>query len=194
MQMWDPTCDLGMNGKDFPCNLSVLFRTSTYGALDMTVFNRSNDMIWGAYGANAVHMSMLQEVVAAAVGMPVGRYWQVANNFHAYMDTFKKHEDIMNKSPGFTEYELDGLRTYPMVNTPIDTWFTELDMFITEGPAIGFTDPFFKRVVIPIYMACMEWKDKDKLPDRGKRAIIYLDSCVAPDWNKACKEWIERSM
>jgi hypothetical protein len=159
----------------------------------MTVFNRSNDMIWGAYGANAVHMSMLQEVVATAVNMPIGRYWQVSNNFHAYLDTFKKHEDIINKSPGFTDYDLGVISNYPIVNTPIDTWFNELDMFINEGPIIGFTDPFFKRVAIPIYMAWMAWKNKEDR-NRKEAALISLNSCVAPDWRKACVEWIERRL
>ena len=57
--MWDPAKDFstGNDGKDYPCNTQIMFwvRDDT---LNMTVCNRSNDMIWGAYGANAVHMSV----------------------------------------------------------------------------------------------------------------------------------------
>ncbi len=56
--MWDPWEDLWEenDGKDYPCNTQIYF-WERKGQLNMTVCNRSNDMIWGAYGANAVHMS-----------------------------------------------------------------------------------------------------------------------------------------
>ena len=43
--------------------------------LCMTVCNRSNDMLWGAYGANVVHMSMLQEFVALFSKFTDGRLY-----------------------------------------------------------------------------------------------------------------------
>ena len=42
------------------------------GRLQMTVHCRSNDIIWGTYGANAVHFSILQEYVAARIGVDLG--------------------------------------------------------------------------------------------------------------------------
>ena len=50
----------------------------------MTVSNRSNDIIWGTFGANAVHMSMLHEYVASALMLHVGKYTQISDSFHAY--------------------------------------------------------------------------------------------------------------
>jgi hypothetical protein len=52
----------------------------------MTVSNRSNDLIWGTYGANMVHFNLLLTYVAAAVGVPKGYYHQVSSNTHLYMD------------------------------------------------------------------------------------------------------------
>lgn len=52
--------------------------------LNMTVFNRSNDLIWGTLGANVVHFSVLQEYMAARLGVKVGVYNQVSNNLHVY--------------------------------------------------------------------------------------------------------------
>jgi thymidylate synthase len=65
------------------CNLQVLFDAGL-GRLNMTVTNRSNDLIWGAYGANVVHFSFLHEYMAALTGLPVGCYYQVSNNLHIY--------------------------------------------------------------------------------------------------------------
>lgn len=190
MQMWNADMDLGKEGKDFPCNLICTFRIND-GKLDMTVFNRSNDIIWGAYGANAVHFSMMQEVMAATIGVPLGRYWQVSTNFHGYVSTLDKHADLNKLSPGFDEYTLGEVVPYPMVNGPIDIWFQDLEMFMSEGPVMGFRDPFFRKVASPIYSAWIAWKDRDN-PLYKENAINALQNCQADDWQRACVEWIER--
>jgi thymidylate synthase len=74
LQMWDPHEDLARKGKDVPCNTHIYFKIRE-GKLCMTVCNRSNDMLWGAYGANVVHMSMLQEYVAHCLGPTYGRVY-----------------------------------------------------------------------------------------------------------------------
>lgn len=93
INIWDPSLDLEdspSNAKDRACNLNVVFtpRPPKNGkgpfSLDMTVSNRSNDLVWGAYGANAVHFSMLHEFVAHAASMRVGVYNQVSANAHVY--------------------------------------------------------------------------------------------------------------
>lgn len=53
--------------------------------LDMTVINRSNDMLWGALGSNYVHFSFLLEYVALSAGYAPGKYHQVSNNLHVYV-------------------------------------------------------------------------------------------------------------
>ena len=83
LQMWDAVSDLDRDGKDVPCNTSIYFKIDADKRLQMTVCNRSNDIIWGAYGANAVHMSMLQEYMAGALRVGVGTYYQVSDNYHA---------------------------------------------------------------------------------------------------------------
>ena len=99
LQMWDarrsssPTFmganDLEGDWKDRPCNTQVYFRTRR-GAIDMTVTCRSNDIIMGAYGANAVQFGMLQEYICGMVGAPMGEYWQVSNDYHAYMSDLER--------------------------------------------------------------------------------------------------------
>src|SRR5690606_6235064 len=61
--MWDAGHDLGLQSADLPCNTHIYFRIQD-DRLNMTVCNRSNDAIWGAVGANVVHMSFLQEYMA----------------------------------------------------------------------------------------------------------------------------------
>ena len=102
LSMWDAPGDLmGKMGVDVPCNTSAYFSIGVRGDLDMTVSNRSNDIIWGAYGANAVHFSFLQKYIAERLGISVGRYWQISNNFHAYE---KVLGPLLEKDFEFTGY------------------------------------------------------------------------------------------
>ena len=191
LQMWNADMDLGKEGKDFPCNLMATFRINPTGHLDMTVFNRSNDIIWGAYGANAVHFSFLQEVMASWIGVPVGRYWQISTNFHAYVDTYNKHKDIRNTTPGFSPYETGEVEPYPIVNGSIEDWFADLQMFMEQGPVMGFKDKFFKKVAVPMLQSWNAWKDREN-PNYKEIAIQYANRIEASDWRKACIEWLER--
>jgi len=96
LQIWSPEDDLvnsQENSKDRACNLSVVFTArpipgmpedSKNYMLDMQVFNRSNDAIWGCYGANYVHFSFLMSFVAELSGMSLGTYSQISSNFHMY--------------------------------------------------------------------------------------------------------------
>lgn len=187
LQMWDPKADLGLDGKDFPCNTAAKFRIVD-GRLDMTVENRSNDMIWGAYGANAVHFSMLQEFMAAWIGVEVGHYWQFSTNFHSYVSTFEKHEDLLHV-PSEDYYTTGKVESFPMVNGDINVWQNELDMFINEGEVMGYTDRFFKRVALPIHRTWRLWKAKEHLA-----ALAAIKECEASDWRKACDEWMVRRL
>lgn len=191
LQMWDTAADLGMDGKDFPCNLIATFRINPYGKLDMYVFNRSNDMIWGAYGANAVHFSVLQEVLASWIGVPIGIYEQISTNFHAYYNTLEKHGNVTQHAPGMDPYSLGEVSPLQIVNTPMWSWFQDLEMFMNEGAIMGFKDKFFKKTVAPMWNSWQAWKDKEN-PLRLEKAIQLAKQIQASDWNRACVEWLER--
>ena len=75
-----------------PCNLIITFRIAR-DRLDMTVFNRSNDLVWGCCGANAVHFPMLQEYLAGRMEVDVGGYWQVSTNLHLYEEHIKMFQE-----------------------------------------------------------------------------------------------------
>lgn len=67
--------------------------------IDMTVTNRSNDMILGMLGANACHFSFLQEYMAARLGVRVGVYNQFTNNMHVYTKNWKPEEWLKDYEP-----------------------------------------------------------------------------------------------
>lgn len=81
--LYQPELDAGYSGKDMPCNCTLTFKLRD-GKLNCTVFNRSNDMIWGAYGANIVQFSIIMEYVASMLGCQVGTLFQWSDSFHVY--------------------------------------------------------------------------------------------------------------
>lgn len=208
LQIWSAELDLGKTSRDLPCNTIVFFWVSEDDPqtgesprleLNMTVCNRSNDIIWGAYGANAVHFSMLQEYVATSIGADVGRYWQISNNWHAYVDTLEALEEKY-KTQGFYDFSdpyngwrMDPAEPYPLMTEPREIWDQDLLMFIERGPIVGMRDPFFRRVATPMWHAWGEWKRSDRpKEDRISAAIEILQQCSATDWKKAAVEWLER--
>lgn len=97
--MWDGNIDLqeGNGCKDLPCNMLIKFAVRN-DRLDMTVFNRSNDVILGMLGANIVHMTILQEYMADRLGIELGSYNVVSDNAHVYENLAKKV--VPHREPG----------------------------------------------------------------------------------------------
>lgn len=220
IQMWDPETDMtaaDAGGRDVPCNLEALPWVSE-GKLHLTVFNRSNDMVWGAYGANAVHFSVLLEYLAARIGLEVGTYTQISNNFHAYVETAGDPQACWPTAWGGMDPYAQGLVVPFQLNTDWDmsensvadpngaeggimTAFRrdrimrqDLTVFFEHGAAESSTKarwPFLKRVVVPMALAHQHWKGH-RGEDRYEGALEILDRCEASDWRLAGKEWIMR--
>lgn len=203
LNMWDPMSDLAANYKDLPCNTHVYFRVRG-GLLDMTVCNRSNDIIWGAYGANAVHMSILQEYVASRVGLRVGKYYQVSNNYHLYVDVFEKMFGVHPQRGDHSQviFAVSSPKTYNMYETvrecqdldifPLVANFdAELPRFMDEAVDCRFSDSYkswtLNNLAIPMVKAYAMFRQKDF--DSAKGIVSTMPSC---DWRLACREWLER--
>lgn len=200
LQMWDARRDLGKVGKDFPCNVGATFNIAKYGdveVLDMVVHNRSNDLIWGALGANAVHFSFLQEYLATCLGLPTGRYWQVSSNLHAYEATYTPISQLVDLAADVYNgviacpYQKGEVTPYPIMKVDRTIWMQDLAMFMKHGPIVGLREPFFRRVAGPMWHAYDAYRDKEN-PDRFAIAQEIMEQCHATDWKKACTEWLTR--
>lgn len=195
LSMWDPYIDpdvADLGGKDVPCNTHIYFNVRPNGELDMTVCCRSNDMIWGAYGANAVHMSFLHEYVARASGHPVGTYFQVSNDLHVY----EKHFPLL-ESPDVAVGSVWADPYLDVCEAPLWTASESVKMFDRDVGTF-LTSPFtaiptdyytryFKDVVQP--MAQIWRLHKAKLHES---AIQKCEHVLSSDWRRAAKEWVQR--
>ena len=199
LAMWDCVRDLDRDTKDTPCNTHIYFKVRN-NKLNMTVCCRSNDMIWGAYGANAVHMSMLQEYMAARVGVEVGVYNQISDSFHVYEDVYNEMErrlpevDYYAMKYPMTGSPYDNISVYPML-APDDDSIRVFDEDLHSFHRIPadqwrFEHPFFIHVVQPIHKAWFMHKDKNT---QGAISILK-EFCKAEDWSLACIEWLQRRL
>lgn len=181
-------------GKDVPCNTHLYLWVDGDNYLCMTILCRSNDIIWGAYGANAVHFSVLQEYIARSLGLKCGKMWQVSNNWHAYEKTFtpllSMADNALDPLRGpmmHCPYGSDEVEVFPLMQTERSTWNRSLALFFEDPASYGFEDPFFNRVAKPLWMAHKAFKDK-----RHTDAYEIAATCSAADWRKAAMEWLQR--
>lgn len=196
--MWDVSCDLDKDSKDIPCNDMISCRIVD-GGLDIIVFCRSNDIVYGCYGANAVHMSILHEYLASMIGIPQGTYTQISCDFHAYLESPYHLKDYFPLPDKTDPYKLVG--TYPLVESPA-TFDTELQGFMryvtawTEydlDPVRQFANPFFRYVALPMYNAFAAIKSKRLDLAQGTiHAALHESPVDELDWLVSARRWIQR--
>ena len=189
--MWDPRQDLveTNDGKDYPCNTQIMFWERDED-LHMTVCNRSNDMIWGAFGANAVHMSVLLEYMAGMLGYGIGNYYQFSNNLHAYVDVLKKLDGMQPQYEPYLTLGEDGLKYTPpaLIDEPstfdkeLLEWFEDVDRLEYENTYLGDTCARMR-----LSWRC--WKAKNYT-----NAYYHAHSIGDRAWRKACMEWLDRRL
>lgn len=218
LSMWNVEDDLLMidTSKDVCCNLSVMFsiregeviedeakshpHTGTFYTtkkyLDMTVTNRSNDMIWGLLGANYVHFTFLQEYIAANLGVGVGRYYHFTNNLHVYEWNWKPKEwlesgDVASYTPTSGAEEIVK-NTVPLIKDPF-TFEEELRFIVQFYKGVGvhrtWKEPFFGKVAFPMLMAHLNYRE---YRDDPQRAYDWMELVEADDWRIAGTDWLDR--
>lgn len=216
LQMWNVEDDLLKIdfSKDVCCNTCAYFslravakedsqgqvlNDSSY-FLDMTVCNRSNDLIWGLLGANAVHFSFLQEYMAACIGCEVGVYNQITNNCHVYLnDKWQPEKWLADDTPDwyFTNDgptpPLPGVRMFPLVKDPV-TFDLECVEFISINPlkdtdpqpsCSHWKEPFLANVAQPMCNAFMFHKMRIY-----EVALQWVEKVQSDDWRIAATKWL----
>ena len=186
--IWHPVNDLGMQSKDIPCNDAMKFDIRD-GKLCMYVFNRSNDAVWGCYGANAVHFPFFQEYVASRVGVEIGAYYQISTNFHAYSGIYEAMLENVEADMGPYDSKVPLTPSQPIISDP-DFFDDDLHRFFgTKWVNVRYSNRWFTNVAVPMRKAwCLR-------KENGLKTEAY--DCIsrevtAADWRHACLKWLER--
>jgi hypothetical protein len=218
ISMWDPATDLldeynqPLQTRDRCCNVGIAFDV-VGSALNMTVFNRSNDIVWGLAGANLVHMSFLLEYVALAIGKNVGTYTQVSNNAHLYLENpvtkrlVRKNLAPMRAYPdSYVFTEEYNLRQFIPRNSTVSPYlfnskeekhvFDEdlrkmLTAFDLNGNLLSaeYTTLFGKMVLKPLGDAWELYKENNLVD-----ALNVLAKSVQCDWVINAMQWLHRRL
>lgn len=181
---------------DIPCNTHCYFRVRSDATLDMMVSCRSNDIVWGAYGANAVHFSVLQEYLAARLQLRVGTLYQMSFNYHYYENVVNgtaRAYAIAQDCDASNLYVTEKLTPMPMFVDAQRFIDTELPAFMefaapTATSALpSFQEPFLASVAVPMVMAWRAHKVRNY-----PTAESLCGRIQGEDWRVACRQWIER--
>jgi hypothetical protein len=173
--------------------------------LDLTVTNRSNDLIWGLLGANYVCFSILQEYMAARLGVGVGHYHHFTNNLHLYCDRgdWQPTELLADRQQDW--YAVGAIRergsttnTFPLIRDSqlfeqeLSLIVDHFDGMIKEAdPRIDeVSEPFLKCVAGPMLRAY----ELHRLYKESETALRMCDLIEADDWKIACRNWLQRRL
>lgn len=195
IQMYDAMFDqyaADKGGKDIPCNIVCAPWIDVEGKLSMSIFCRSNDIVLGAYGANAVHFSVMQEYLAYGIGVEIGSMYQISNNYHAYLDTIEKVPEVMTLG-GTDPYATEEVFAFPMFDDSdeLKHFDEDLTIFFDDPQMVGFRSHFLRRVAAPMVLAHQAYRKKTD-PERFDIAQEILRQCTAPDWRLAGLQWLGR--
>lgn len=198
LQMWDAKRDLLHRGRDLPCNTVATLQRDPSGKLDLTVFNRSNDIVWGMFGANAVQFGSLLEYMAIRIGCPPGTYTQITVNYHGYLDTLEQVKNIRPDRMNFINdpYASGKVRTVPMEGTAKDLdnqighiLFCADSEFIDVSPSASFEWAKTYFLVLKAHQVYRKIKDDSRYL-RALEVLAEADQSI--DWVVAATEWIQR--
>jgi hypothetical protein len=189
VQMWD-AADLTKPTKDRACNMQLIFEVLD-GRLNMTVINRSNDAWWGYAGANVVHFTVLQEVVASALGVRLGEYRTFTTNLHLYTELYSAAHHVQDppSSEFYDLYSQGQVRPLPiMLNEDYLTFLEDCGRFCADpfNAYASYRHPFFLGTAHPMAMISRARKLNAGTGEG------WAEKVKASDWRRAAFDWIHR--
>ncbi len=215
LEMWSVHSDLNRidTSKDVCCNTHVYFSIRKdvvpdrfTGAilksyLDMTVCNRSNDLILGMLGANVVHFSFLQEYIATSLGIEVGVYNQMTNNLHVYVNKWKPAKWLEGYDLKTRTQHDDPIITYDWIFKNYGSDFVSLDEKTLDGELTHFCfeysknnpifipwrNRFLSEVAQPMCNAFHYHKRREYT-----KSLKTVEFITAYDWRIAARNWITK--
>ena len=164
-------------GKDIACNLVITFKIR-HNKLNMTVFNRSNDLHWGVFGANLCQFSTIQECLLSWLKaskypeLEMGTYNQITDSLHIYLDDygFKITNEVLGSYKGKTMQQItDATTGYEFPNEPrMSLDIDQFDVFLG----------YFWNQLNPYLM------DDEYLTIGRQRDALFGKEGTMEDWHK----------
>lgn len=140
IQLYDPEQN-HPGSRDVSCTLNVQF-LAREGALDVTVFMRSNDVYFG-FPYDVFLYTNLQELMAVELGLRLGAYSHFATSLHLYEKDASKAEGVLRAT------SLQGFTDLALASSVERREFCKAEASIRTGSqdhlAIRFSDEFWRQ-------------------------------------------------
>jgi len=211
--LWNPAFDnIGMATIDRPCNFALHFLIRE-SALQLTVYNRSNDIHLGLFNANVVQFSVILEALTMCLGRPLGKQIHLINSLHFYTDspiTSRILAEDLEKRPfsvydyvapkpfwlNFRRYKDLGMNysNYQILDIELKK-FMALEQAIRNGDSEEIVENytretlFFNFLIDAIFLA-LSYRALKK--GDLSLAFMCLDKVVAADIFISCLEYLVR--
>jgi len=176
--------DIHYVGKDMPCNTCAALKIRN-GRLNMHLFNRSNDAVWGgpAGGTNHPQFSFLLEYIAGKIGCGIGIYTVTTDSLHAYVNP--QWDKLKDGQDSYDPYR--ALQVKPFHLSSGTQMFDEDLRLAFEGSPndLEFQTTFFRHVYQPMWRSFLAYKEKDY--DRARHWALNV---AASDWSLVTYDWL----
>lgn len=190
--LFNPAMDY-IQTKDKPCTNLMRFMIRN-GKLNMTVFMRSNDVIFGFWG-DIFNFTIIQELMAGRLGVEVGKYTHIADSFHIYEQHFQMAQDIIdNPHPLlYTDNLIDARLSEDIYEQELSRVFNVeiltrriadiVDLKKVENMLNEIQTPYWRSLaaVISIYNI--------RKAKRSQEDVDYLKSLVTNEFKTIVQDW-----
>ena len=131
-------------------------------------------------GANAVHMTLLHELIALASGYKLGMYHVFSNNCHVYtwLPRFTEiYHTVTPKDIYRGERRVDPISL--LDGCDWETFLNECEEFLLGSAT--FSSVFLQHVAYPMKMAYLNKSERHN----------WIDDIIAPDWHRVASDWVD---
>lgn len=207
ISLWNNFTDY-KDSLDIPCNdvINFLIRDNK---LNMYVFQRSSDAIFGFSGINTFEWATLMQMMAFWTGTQVGKLEYFISSMHIYEHHWKRAQDIVDSFRGITIYSnFNGVSVIPAGGfaTPFDSIDKQLDVFFKaehdirtfdatlDALQISMLDPFLLECLkmLELYVYIQTTKAAAKVADVNVINLL-LEDIKAEDFKLAAIEYMVRT-
>lgn len=153
--------------------------------LNLSVYNRSNDILWGMLGANYVHFTILQEFVANSLAVEVGTFSQLTTNAHAYLNNFTPALWITSpiEYPDYNHMDLSTDHTNNIIH-----WIADVNRIIGYKQYMPLNQPLYSNFLTgTAYPALSAWHALKH--HKHDTCLNYLSQITSEDWQLGCTQF-----
>lgn len=184
----DPAKDsqFGLKTKDIPCTRSLHFMIVD-GKLNLYVWMRSNDILWGAQAVNWYNFTFMQQYVAKILGVPLGSYYHIVDNMHYY-------EDSLDMIRTLSLVSLDEARKFDETlhndyNEPINSLqdfdYTTMMIYRLEEEFWAMNSPYVQKGLFSVLEEI-----KNRFSDPFLKGWAYAFPLAMKNIRKEVKDWL----